>query len=53
MGVLSPVVDYLVATRFRGERMGWEPNMEATTRMLTEYGYSESDLPAGGKIIEA
>jgi hypothetical protein len=52
MGVLSPVVDYLVATKFRGERMGWEPNMKATHRMLTDFGYDESALPSGGKIIE-
>jgi hypothetical protein len=52
MGVMSPVVDYLVATRFRGERMGWHPNMKFTGRMLTDFGYSETDLPAGGKIIE-
>ena len=52
MGVLSPVVDYQMATRFRGERMGWKPNMKATRRFLAEFGYSESDLPYGGKIIE-
>jgi len=52
MGVLSPVVDYQLATKFRGEKMGWSPNMEATRRMLTDFGFSESDLPAGGKIIE-
>jgi len=52
MGVLSPVVDYQVATKFRWERMGWKPNMLATRRMLTEFGYSENDLPAGGRIIE-
>ena len=52
MGVLSPIVDYQVATKFRGERMGWQPNMKATRRMLTDFGYDESDLPAGGKIIE-
>jgi len=52
MGVLSPVLDYQVATRFRGEKMGWHPNMKATRRMLTDFGYDESDLPAGGKIIE-
>jgi hypothetical protein len=53
MGVLSPVVDYQVATRFRGEKMGWQPNMRATRRMLTDFGYDETDLPSGGKIIEA
>jgi hypothetical protein len=52
MGVLSPVVDYVVAAQFRGERMGWPPNMEATRRMLAEFGFNESDLPAGGKIRE-
>lgn len=52
MGVLSPIVDYQVATKFRGERMGWQPNMKATRRMLTDFGYDESDLPAGGRIIE-
>jgi hypothetical protein len=52
MGVLSPVVDYQLATKFRGERMGWQPNMEATRRMLTDFGFNEADLPAGGKIIE-
>jgi len=53
MGVMSPVVDYLVATRFRGEKMGWKPNEKATRRMLTDFGLSEDDLPAGGKIIDA
>ena len=53
MGVMAPVVDYQVATRFRGETMGWPPHMPATRRMLTDFGYTESDLPAGGRIIEA
>jgi hypothetical protein len=52
MGVLSPVVDYVVATQFRGERMGWPPHMEATRRMLTEFGFNESDLPPERKMIE-
>jgi hypothetical protein len=51
MGVLSPIVDYQVATQFRGEQMGWEPNMEMTRRMLTEFGYTEADLSAGGNLI--
>ena len=53
MGVLSPVVDYQLATRFRSEMMGWTVNMETTRRMLTDFGYDESDLPAGGRLIEA
>jgi hypothetical protein len=52
MGVLAPVVDYQLATKFRGEKMGWELNREMTRRMLTEFGYTEADLPAGGKLIE-
>jgi hypothetical protein len=53
MGVLSPVVDYQLATQFRGKQMGWEPNIEMTRRMLTESGYTEADLPKGGELIEA
>lgn len=52
MGVFSPVVDYVVATRFRQERMGWPVNMENARRYLTDFGYEESDLPFGGKLIE-
>ena len=52
MGVLAPVVDYQVATQFRGEQMGWKPNMKMTSRMLTETGYTEADLPDGGELIE-
>jgi hypothetical protein len=52
MGVLSPIVDYQVATKFRGERMGWQPNMKATRRMLTDFGIDERALPAGWEIIE-
>jgi len=52
MGVLSPIVDYIVATRFRGEKMGWQPNLEMANRMLTEFGYTRSDLLSRGKIIE-
>ncbi|KPK85030.1 MAG: hypothetical protein AMJ81_04345 [Phycisphaerae bacterium SM23_33] len=53
MGVLAPVVDYVLATRFRSEKMGWRLNAEATTRMLTSFGYKAEDLPEGGKIIPA
>ena len=52
MGAMSPVVDYVMATQFRANKMGWRPNMRATKRMLSEFGYSESDLPEGGRIIE-
>ena len=53
MGVFAPIVDYQLATQFRGNQMSWEPNMEMTRRMLTEFGYTEADLPHGGNLIEA
>jgi hypothetical protein len=52
MGVFSPAVDYLMATAFRGRKMGWEPSRETTRRLLTEFGYTEADLPHGGALIE-
>jgi hypothetical protein len=51
MGVLSPVVDYVVATQFRAGKMEWDVNMKAVTRMLTEFGFSKSDLPNGGRLF--
>jgi len=52
MGVFAPAFDYVVATEFRGKKMGWEPNKDVTSRMLSDFGYSASDLPNGGKLIE-
>jgi hypothetical protein len=52
MGVFSPIVDYLVATQFRNKKMGWEINMNATRRMLSDFGYSENDLTSHGGLIE-
>jgi hypothetical protein len=52
MGVLAPIVDYQVGTKFLGERMEWNIPAPVTNRMLTDFGYDKSDLPAGGKIIE-
>jgi hypothetical protein len=52
MGVFGPAVDHQVATRFRAERMKWGINPRMTRRMLTEFGYTEADLPEGGKLIE-
>ena len=52
MGVLSPVLDYQVATKFRKGKMDWDINLDAAQRMLAEFGYSEDDLPDGGAIIE-
>lgn len=51
MGVLSPVLDYQIATQFRGRKMGWQPDMAMTKRMLSEFGYSHKDLPDDGKLI--
>jgi hypothetical protein len=44
LGVFSPIVDYVMATAFRGKKMGWEANGEVTHRFLTEFGYTETDL---------
>lgn len=52
MGVLSPAVDFQIATKFRAKKMGWQINMDMTRRMLNEFGYDEKDLPQGGKLIE-
>jgi hypothetical protein len=52
MGVFAPVLDYIMATRFRKGKMNWDVNLEATRRILTDFGYREGDLPAGGRLIE-
>jgi hypothetical protein len=52
MGVFAPVFDYILATQFRGKTMGWPPDMQATARFLTDFGYEEKDLPGGGRIVE-
>jgi hypothetical protein len=52
MGVFSPVLDYVVATQFRDERMGWKLNEHATERMLAEFGYDKTDLPDKGRLVE-
>jgi hypothetical protein len=52
MGVLSPIVDYIIATDFRKDRMGWYINEKAALQMLTDFGYKPEDLPNGGKLIE-
>jgi hypothetical protein len=51
MGVTSPILDYLVATRFRKGRMDWAIDTGATERFLTEFGYRAADLPNKGEII--
>jgi len=52
MGVLAPILDYQVATKFLRDRMEWNLPAPVTKRMLSDFGYSESDLPNGGKLIE-
>jgi hypothetical protein len=52
MGVFAPIVDYQVGTKFLKEKMGWNVPAAVTKRMLSDFGYDESDLPAGGKMIE-
>ncbi len=52
LGVLSPLMDYLLATRFRGKKMGWHVNKDAARRMVREFGFDENDLGSGGGLIE-
>ncbi len=52
MGVLSPIMDYLLATRFRGEKMGWKVNRDAARRIMKEFGFDENELGSGGGFIE-
>jgi hypothetical protein len=52
MGVLAPIVDHQVGTKFLQNKIGWNIPAPVTNRMLTDFGYSEADLPEGGKIIE-
>lgn len=53
MGTFAPVLDYLVATRFRKGIMGWDLNEEVTARFLADFGFSRGDLPNGGEILDA
>jgi hypothetical protein len=53
MGTFAPVLDYQVATQFRKATMGWAIDEEVTERLLSDFGFQRSDLPKGGKIINA
>ncbi|KPK62181.1 MAG: hypothetical protein AMK73_06610 [Planctomycetes bacterium SM23_32] len=53
MGTFGPVVDYLGAMRFRKDMMGWGINEGVARRFLMEFGFRESDLPDGGRIVDA
>ncbi len=53
MSTFGPVMDYVVAMRFRKDTMGWRVNERVAQRLLTDFGFAESDLPNGGKIIDA
>ncbi len=46
------MLGYIVATRIRKEMMKWDIYLQATRRMLTDFGCQEGDLPGGGEIIE-
>lgn len=53
MGVFSPVVDFQVATQLRAGKLNWPINRALTSRFLTDFGYTERDLPNRGIIIGA
>ena len=52
MGVMSPVVDYQVATHLRHKRLGWYVEKKVLRRFCEEFGFTPEALPEGGKIIE-
>jgi len=53
MGTFGPVMDYLVATKFRRDTMGWPINAPVTERFLTDFGYTSPELPDGGAMVDA
>lgn len=53
MGSFAPPLDYQVARQFRRDTMGWRINEELTDRLLSDYGFTPSDLPGDGTIIDA
>jgi hypothetical protein len=53
MGTFSPVLDYVVASRFRKQTMGWDMDEGVSARFLTDFGLSRADLQNEGQIINA
>jgi hypothetical protein len=53
MGTLPPVIDWVVARRFRAGTMGWEIHEPVVDRFLTEFGIASSQLPHDGKVLDA
>lgn len=53
MGTFAPVLDYLVAKRFRLGAMGWSINTTPTNRLLSDFGYTEADIVNGAQMIDA
>jgi hypothetical protein len=53
MGVTAVGLDYLIASKFRKEAMGWNINGTVAERFLTEFGYTLANLPDEGNIIPA
>lgn len=53
MGTFAPVLDYIVATKFRRDTMSWSIHEANTLRFLTDFGYTTGDLTNGGEMIDA
>ena len=53
MGTFPPVLDYIVAKKFRRDTMGWTLNETVTDRFLSDFGYTVSDLTNGGEMVDA
>jgi len=52
MGTSAAVVDYVVATDFRRDTMGWRINDEVAEHILKEFGLTPGDLPNQGKVMQ-
>ena len=53
MGTFSPVLDYVLAHRFRKDTMGWVIDEQVTGRFLSTFGIDAGRLPGGGTIVDA
>lgn len=52
MGTFAPVLDYLVAKRFRNGVYGWTVR-SAANRFLSDFGYTEADIVNSAQMIDA
>jgi hypothetical protein len=53
MGTFAPSLDYLVATCFLRGELGWPIQEDVAGRFLKDFGFTPTDLPDGGQILDA